>query len=139
MLRISIVLLSLTIFLFSCKKEKTPTILLNEMADTAAILKYSGDFISGPYGTVTGRAEVYASATTVEVKLAEFNSSNGPALHVFISKEANPINFIDLGELRSTIGNQVYEVAGMPDFMEYKYISIHCVAFNHLFGAALLR
>jgi hypothetical protein len=50
-----------------------------------------------------------------------------------------PVNFIDLGALKSTIGNQVYNVVGMPDFMDYKYISIHCVAYNHLFGSALLQ
>jgi hypothetical protein len=125
----------------SCKKEKgfAPTIDLNEMTDTAAILKYGGDFTSGPYGTVTGKAEIYKKVTTIEVKLTGFNSTNGPALHVFISKEAMPVNFIDLGALKSTTGNQVYPVSGMPDFMDYKYISIHCVAYNHLFGSALLQ
>ena len=113
--------------------------MLNEMTDTAAVLKYSGDFASGPYGTVTGKAEIYKKATAIDVKLAGFNSSNGPALHVFLSKEAMPINFIDLGALKSTMGNQVYSVTGMPNFLDYKYISIHCVAYNHLFGSALLQ
>ena len=109
------------------------------MTDTASVLKYSGDFVSEPYGTVTGKVEIYKKAIVIEVKLAGINSSNGPALHVFISKEAMPINFIDLGSLKSTTGNQVYSVSGMPDFMDYKYISIHCVAYKHLFGSALLQ
>ena len=136
-----IILGALLITMASCKKEKgfAPTTELNEMTDTASVLKYSGDFTSGPYGTVTGKAEVYKKSTSIEVKLAGFNSTNGPALHVFISKEAMPINFIDLGALKSTAGNQVYAVTGMPDFMTYKYITIHCVEFNHLFGSALLQ
>lgn len=139
MQRLFIFLICLSPLFISCKKNNTPTIILNEVTDTAAILKYSGDFTSGPYGTVTGKAEIYKKATVIEVKLAGFNSSNGPALHVFLSKEAMPINFIDLGALKSTIGNQVYSVTGMPNFMDYKYISIHCVAYNHLFGSALLQ
>jgi len=139
MQRLFILLICLPSLIISCKKNNTPSIALNEMIDTSAVLRYSGDFISGPYGTVTGKAEIYKNATAVEVKLAEFNSSNGPALHVFISKEVMPINFIDLGALKSTTGNQVYSVTGMPDFMDYKYISIHCVAYNHLFGSALLQ
>ena len=139
MQRLFILLICLPSLIISCKKNNTPTIALNEMTDTSAMLKYSGPFISGPYGAVTGRAEIYKNATAVEVKLAEFNSSNGPALHVFISKEVMPINFIDLGALKSTTGNQVYSVTGMPDFIDYKYISIHCVAYNHLFGSALLQ
>lgn len=109
--------------------------------DTSSIpgLIYRGDFTSGPFGTVTGKAEIYKTASNYDVKLANFNSSNGPALHVYLSKEAMPINFIDLGVLKSTAGNQVYSIAGMPDFTDYKYISIHCVAFNHLFGSALLK
>jgi hypothetical protein len=132
---------ALMIFVTSCKKETgfASTIPLNEMADTTAVLVYSGTFGSGPYGTVSGLAEVYKKAMTFEVRLAGFNSTNGPALHVFISKEAMPINFIDLGALKSTSGNQVYSVAGMPDFTDYKFISIHCVAYNHLFGSALLQ
>ncbi len=137
----TIILAATLLALTSCKKENgfALTIDLNQMTDTAAVLKYSGDFASGAYGTVTGKAEIYVKSADIEVKLAGFNSSNGPALHVYISKEAMPINFIDLGALKSTTGNQVYAVTGMPDFMEYKYISIHCVDFNHLFGSALLQ
>lgn len=139
MQRLFILFTCFSCLLFSCKKNNTPTIELNGMTDTASVLKYSGDFTSGPYGTVTGKAEIYKKVTAIEVKLAGFNSSNGPALHVFISKEAMPVNFIDLGALKSTTGNQVYSVVGMPDFLDYKYISIHCVDFNHLFGSALLQ
>jgi hypothetical protein len=134
-----IILICVTTLFFACKKNNTPKIALNEMTDTASVLKYSGDFASGPYGRVTGKAEVYKKATEIEVKLAGFNSSNGPALHVYVSKESMPLNFIDLGALKSVAGNQVYKVTGMPNFLEYKYISIHCVDYNHLFGFALLK
>jgi len=139
MQRLFIFLICSSSLLISCKKNHTSTIILDEMVDTTAILKYSGDFVSGPYGTVTGKAEIYKKAAAIEIKLAGFNTNNGPALHVFISKEAMPINFIDLGGLKSTSGNQVYTVSCMPDFLNYKYISIHCVAYNHLFGYALLQ
>lgn len=135
---------SLTLIITACKKEGqlASTTVLNEMIDTTNSipgLKFSGEFTSGPFGTVTGKAEVYKTGSNYDVKLANFNSSNGPALHVYLSKEAMPINYIDLGILKSIAGNQVYSVAGMPDFTDYKYISIHCVAFNHLFGSALLK
>lgn len=140
-MRIIIIVSVLSILIPSCKKENNlaPTTVLNEMTDTAAVLKYSGDFTSGPFGTVTGKAEIYKKGTTFEVKLASFSSNNGPALHVYLSKEAMPINYLDLGSLKSTTGNQLYSITGMPSFTEYKYISIHCVAFNHLFGSALLK
>lgn len=134
-----IILICVSTLFFSCKKNNTLNIVLNEMTDTASVLKYSGNFAFGPYGRVTGKGEVYKKATEIEVKLAGFNSSNGPALHVYISKESMPINYIDLGALKSVVCNQVYKVTGMPDFLSYKYISIHCVDYNHLFGFALLK
>ncbi len=139
-----------SILVSSCKKEKNfaPTTVLNETVDTTAAMDstiitasliFSGDFTSGPFGTVTGKAEVYKKANTYDVKLANFTTNNGPALHVYIAKEAMPVSYIDLGSLKSTAGNQVYSVPGIPDFKEYKYISIHCVTYNHLFGSALLK
>ena len=141
-MRLLIAVLIIVAAIQSCKKDRdsfASTVTVNEMVDTTGVLKYSGSFTSGPFGTVTGKAEVYKNGTDYKVKLANFNTNNGPALHVYLSKETMPINYIDLGVLKSTNGNQVYNVTGMPDFMEYKYISIHCVAFNHLFGSALIQ
>lgn len=128
------------VFLTSCKKDKeAPSQTLNETVDSSAMLSHSGNFVSGPFGTTTGMAEVYKQGSTYQLKLANFNVNNGPALHVYLSKEAMPINFIDLGSLKSTMGNQVYPIPSMPNFTDYKYISIHCVDYNHLFGYALLN
>lgn len=139
-MRLTLIILLVALVAASCKKGSlASTTTTNEMVDTTAVLKYSGNFVSGPYGTVTGRAEVYKNGSSYEVKLVNFNTSNGPALHVYLAKEAMPVNYMDLGVLKSTNGNQVYSVTGMPVFAEYKYISIHCVAYNHLFGSALIN
>lgn len=139
MMRLLFFTLIITTFI-SCKKETlAPTNMVNEMIDSTAVLKYTGNFLNGPYGTVTGKAEIYKQSNLLSVKLSNFLSSNGPALHVYLSKEAMPINFIDLGVLKSTNGNQVYNISGMPNFSDYKYISIHCIDYNHLFGYALLN
>ena len=125
----------------SCSKQKdnyASMEILNEQPDTTAVLKLSGSFSSGPWGTVTGSAAIYQQAGKFQAKLSGFNSSNGPALHIYLSKEAMPVNYVDLGMLKSTTGEQLYNISGMPDFAVYKYISVHCVAYNHLFGYALL-
>ncbi|WP_424291302.1 DM13 domain-containing protein [Daejeonella sp.] len=43
-----------------------------------------------------------------------------------------------MGDLKSTKGNQVYEIPGSPDFSALKFVFIHCERFNHLFGSAEL-
>ena len=112
-----------------CTKHNTPVAPLDDMVDSSAVIKYSGEFMDGPYGRVSGRAVIYMQGN--QFKLALEN--------VFISNEVLPVNFIDLGLLRSTSGNQLYPIPGAPDFSEYKYALIHCQRFNHLFGSAALR
>lgn len=130
----------ISLLFISCKKEKaTPVIKFNEMTDTSAVLKYSGNFINGPYGTVSGKAKIYLQKGIYKLVLDTVNISNGPDLHVYLSKEVQPVNFIDLGKLKSTIGNQVYSIIGSPDFVQYKYALIHCQQYNHLFGTAVLQ
>lgn len=124
----------------SCADETlAPTTPLDDMIDEDAVLIYSGTFTNGPYGKVMGTAAVFKNVDeTLAVKLENFNTTNGPDLYVYLSKEAMPIHFISLGKLKSTSGNQVYPISGMPEFMEYQYITIHCQEYNHLFGYAEL-
>lgn len=123
----------------SCKKNNTPSVVLNEMTDSSAMQIRTGIFNNGPYGAVTGEAMVLLIGSRYELKLMNFSSSNGPDLRVYLSKEMNPVNYIDLGPLKATGGNQVYEIPGMPDLAQYKYALVHCRQFNHLFGWALLQ
>lgn len=126
----------------SCKKQnETSTTPGTDPIDTLAqITLYTGNFINGPWGTVKGRAIILRSFNgTLSLALDSVTISNGPDLHVYLSKEVQPINFIDLGKLRSTSGNQVYSISGTPDFTQYKYALIHCQQYNHLFGSAELR
>jgi hypothetical protein len=124
----------------ACKKDKGALLEeppLNEMVDTASVLKYSGNFINGPSGGVSGIAKIYRQANGKFVlKLENFRSTSGPNLHVFVSKELDPKTYSDLGALKSLNGNQVYEIDIAFDPKPYSYVLIYCVNFNHLFGSA---
>jgi putative oxidoreductase len=124
----------------ACKKNTdAPTTSINESIEKNSVLVNSGTFVSGPDKTVSGKAEVYKLDGKFSVKLTSFSTDNGPALHVFLSKEAIPATAYDLGSLKSTNGNQVYDIPVEPNFSEYKFISIHCVDYNHYFGSALIK
>jgi hypothetical protein len=128
------------VLLTSCNKKAAPTNPLNETVDTVtAVVKYTGAFSNGPYGTVSGNAKIYLQNNMLKLALEGVSISNGPALHVYLSKEVQPVNFIDLGNLKSTSGNQLYHISNMPDFTKYKYALIHCQQYNHLFGSAELK
>jgi len=137
-----LILISFVSFtIFGCVKENTSTMVVNNPVDTSmAMSRFSGTFGNGPYGVVNGTARVYLGNNNQYVlALENFNSSNGPDLHVYISKEAQPVNYIDLGRLQSVSGNQQYPLTGNINFSEYKYALIHCQQYNHLFGSAELK
>jgi hypothetical protein len=96
--------------LVSCVRESTATEDLMEMAPENSVLKYSGDFMQGPYGNnVNGKAEIYEKKRNVHLVLNEkFTVSNGPDLYVYVSKEQQPSQFVSLGKLKSVNGGQTY-------------------------------
>ena len=134
------VLISFSFLLIACIKENTPTNPVDDRVDTTTNSQSKlGMFINGPYGSVSGNAKIYTLNNMHTLALENVVISNGPDLHVYISKELLPVNYIDLGKLQSTLGNQVYEIPGNPDLVQYKYALIHCQRYNHLFGSAELR
>ena len=140
MKNILLIVLASTILLASCVKENTPTVPLNDTVDTTVAMPgEKGNFMNGPYGSVSGMATVYTKDGSLVLALENMTISNGPQLHVYLSKEVQPVNFIDLGALQSTRGNQLYTIPGDPDFSQYKYALIHCKKYNHLFGSANLQ
>lgn len=126
--------------LLSCKKENTPNINLNEKVDlTVAIENSKGKFSNGPYGTSSGTAKIYTINNEKQLGLENFSSSNGPSLYVYLSNEKEPLNFISLGSLKSTTGNQLYAIPNTTNTKAYKYVLIYCKQYSHLFGIAELN
>lgn len=119
-----------------CKKESTPTAALNEKIDPAVSAPQSNNsgFNNGPYGVVTGNARVYLTDGKYQLALQDFNTSNGPDLKVYISAEQNPVHFVNLGSLKATSGNQVYDIPAGVNPKDYAYALIFCQQYKHLFG-----
>jgi hypothetical protein len=131
------ILLLLIFFYSSCRKASTE--MLNEKVDSSAVLKVQGSFSGIGSEKVSGQAKVYLKNGKLFLALENFSTDNGPDLKVYLSQADVPSNFIKLGDLKSTKGNQLYDITGMPDFTKYKYALIHCERFNHLYGRAELK
>lgn len=89
--------------------------------------------------TVSGDVKVYNSAGQLVVVFDPFSSQNGPDLKVYLSKDDKAIEYMNLGALKSTTGKQSYDVSGMPDLDQYKYVMVWCQEFSVLFGIAELQ
>lgn len=129
----------LAAIIISCTRDANIVATTPPTIDSTAVLKYTGSFINGPYGSVTGNVEIVKQDTTLALLLKNFSSSSGPDLHVYLSQERLPVNFIDLGSLRSNSGEQAYSIPRNTSLTQYKYALIHCKAYNHLFGSAGLQ
>ena len=130
----------LWVVLSSCTKNATSSDQLNEQVGSSATpVTPAMAFTSANSYTVTGNVRVYQKDGKLVLALENFNSSNGPDLRVYLSKEMQPVNFIELGRLKSVQGNQLYYIPGTTDFGNYKFAVIHCQQFNRVFGYATIK
>ncbi|MCY7421327.1 MAG: DM13 domain-containing protein [Chitinophagaceae bacterium] len=131
----------ISVWLMACSKESSLTEVpaTDNIDTTSGAVKYSGSFMSAPGERATGTALILLKNGIYSIALKNMNVSGGPDLRVYLSKQIQPIDFFDLGKLKSTNGDQVYQLANNIDFTTYKYALIFCKQFNKLFGSAELK
>jgi hypothetical protein len=77
------------------------------------------------------------------LRFDEFEVTNGPDLHVFLSSNPAPTgaedmgeDSLDLGALKGNIGSQNYDIAPGTDVGRYQSVLIYCVPFHVVFATA---
>jgi hypothetical protein len=121
--------------------DNTPTAPINDTFDPMGMqvtLLKQGE-LAGIGHTVSGTVKVYDDSGKKVVVLEPFSSQNGPDLKVYLSTDQNASQYVNLGDLKSTTGKQSYDVSGMPDLDQYKFVLIWCQEFSVLFGKAELQ
>jgi hypothetical protein len=73
------------------------------------------------------------------LRLENFKATNGPDLYVYLSTDNTASDFVNLGRLKGSIGNQNYDIPEGTDFSRYDTVLIWCQAFSVLFGSAELE
>ncbi len=76
---------------------------------------------------------------SIVIRLENFNSNNGPNVHLYMSTDKAASNFIDLGRLKANNGNQNYNIPNGTDLVKYNMVLIWCKNFSVLFGSAELK
>lgn len=112
---------------------------------TEPVLLSSGSWIEiDPIHRAEGSASVWQLGKQRILRFEDFRVTNGPQLHVFLSKNVPTSIFagleedIDLGPLKGNIGNQNYEIPADLDLSEYRSAVIYCVPFGVVFSSAEL-
>jgi len=113
-------------------------------ADQGITAVLSGNFIDADAAHKgSGIATIYQQNEDLILRLEEFNVTNGPDLHVYLSTSANPNGdigeYLDLGELKGNIGDQNYDIPAGIDLSQYQSIIIYCQPFSVVFSTATLN
>ena len=79
------------------------------------------------------------------LQLENFEVTNGPGLHVILAEANNPYSvatlgdYLDLGELKSTRGDQIYALPNAVDLGYYGSVVVYCLPFEAIFAIAPIR
>ena len=117
----------------------------NEMMDSTPMSSSTAQLLS--QGTFKPRAhEVGGEALLIEdangnkvLRFENFDTINGPNLHIYLSSSLGAGDSIDLGKIKATKGNVNYAIPDNIDTDKYNKVLIWCVPFNVLFSYADLQ
>ena len=94
----------------------------------------------------SGTATIYQQGDEIALRFEDFNVTNGPDLHVILTKHPAPASrsdvgedYIDLGSLKGNMGNQNYTIPAGTDLSQYQSVVIYCVPFHVIFATATLK
>ena len=104
----------------------------------------------GEVHKTSGRASAYRQADGSRIlRLTDFSTSNGPAVHVLLidGKSTDPskdfalaaVKNVDLGDLKGNQGDQDYTIPKDVDLKTFGTVSIYCERFHANFGTAKLE
>lgn len=120
--------------------EDFPVVTINKMEDSTMEPKIitSSDFIPSKH-------EVEGSAVLIEYKsdrilrFENFETVNGPNLHIYLASDKSAEDFVDLGPIKATRGNVNYEIPEDVDLEKYNTVLVYCVPFKVVFSFAELQ
>lgn len=118
-------------------KEKI-TIMNDIMTMDMATLLTQGEFKSRAH-EVMGKALLIQSGDSKILRFEDFETINGPDLHIWLASSLGDDDYVDLGSIKATKGNVNYDVAADVDTNKYNKVLVWCVPFGVLFSYAELE
>jgi len=120
------------------ESTKDQIIEVDDDMDSKALLIKEGNFVPSAH-EVNGKALLIRDNGKDVLRFEDFETINGPNLHIYLSSDLEGNDFIDLGELKATQGNVNYDIPKGVNLDKYDKVLIWCVPFKVLFSYAELR
>lgn len=112
-------------------EEGMPSGMMEPMAAAA--------IVDTPLHPAEGSVRLIKTEAGYVLRYEDFKTINGPDLFVYLSKDIEAKEFVDLGPLRATEGNINYAVPEDVDPADYRYALVWCKQFSVLFNSADLE
>ncbi len=134
-----------TIDIMMDEAKKFPTTVSESMQDMiskissntqAVIFSKQGEFV-GLGHEAKGKAEIISVGKIAFLRFENFEITNGPDLHVYMTSDGDVTSGIDLGKLKGSKGDQNYALNGV-DIKTYHVVVIYSQPFHVYFAEAKL-
>lgn len=110
------------------------------------VLVAQGQFVDADsFHQGSGQARVFQLDEQRVLRFEEFEVTNGPDLHVILTRNPSPArrsevgdDYVDLGSLKGNVGNQNYDIPPEVDLAAFRGVVIYCVPFHVVFATATL-
>lgn len=116
------------------------TIKLNESVPEMSVVSENKVFpVVGTSGhSASGDVRIVDTKNGKVIRYENFKTINGPDLYLYLAKDLDAKEYVNLGRLRATEGNVNYEIPQGVNLAEYKYVMTWCKRFGVLFNYANL-
>lgn len=121
------------------QKMENITTEMNDPMERLHLVPYEGTFMEHGGHRVAGIAKVIDIEDEKILRFENFDTVNGPNLHIYLSTNTSDEDFIDLGKIKATKGNINYALPADIDIEKYNHVLVWCVPFSVLFSYAKLQ
>lgn len=118
-------------------QEASPFLQVNQGAKDIPTLLAQGQFMASVH-EVHGKALLIRNGSSNILRFEDFETVNGPDLHIWLASSLGAEDYVDLGPIKATKGNVNYAVPADVDAEKYNKVLVWCVPFKVLFGYAEL-
>lgn len=98
--------------------------------------KMAAVVVDTPAHPASGFVRIIEADDKTYVRYENYKTINGPDIYVYLAKDLDAKEYVDLGKVRATEGNINYEVPEGVNVSDYQYVLTWCKQFGVLFNYA---
>jgi hypothetical protein len=110
---------------------------INSTSSTTSVQPHAPVNVIGTTGhPASGTVRLVEADGKKYVRYENFKIINGPDIYVYLAKDLDAKEFVNIGRVRATEGNINYEIPAEVNVSDYPYVLTWCETFGVLFNSA---